>query len=198
MKKRNILSLCVIVMITSTLCGCSFNIKEKFKDTFDSQENISSSNVGMQKDKYVIDSSLLGVENIEIDLPEGFTAIGDTNDTTNSYVSLYHSDLEAKQDDYVLTYSIATSIEKDREETLHVYQDMYSNFMASEIEKTKINDIDCSYYTITYMLSGETLTDYIFQFNKDDTLVLAKLGTTFYPLDITIEEAADILYKNIK
>ena len=165
----------------------------------------------MQKDKYIIDTSIAtqigleGEENkeskkIEIKLPEGFTAIGDTDTTSNAYVSLYHADTEAKSDDYVMTYLISKNIEDDREETLHTYSDMYSSFMASEITTLKLeNNVQCKYYTATYMLSGETLTDYIFEFPVNDEIsILAKLGTTFYPLDVNELEAGMILYENIE
>ena len=153
----------------------------------------------MQKDKYVIDtSSISGENNIDIDLPEGFTAIGDTDETANAYVSLYHAETSAQSDDYVITYSVKKSIEEDREETLHTYKNMYSNFLASEITNCTINEEPCRYYTATYMLAGETLTDYIFEFEKDGTIVLAKLGTTFYPLDISEEQAGELLYEHLQ
>lgn len=205
-KNSLLLYFSLIISFSFFLTGCNLrkNLQEKLnKDT------TAKTNVGMQDGKYIIDTSLateIGLEknknhpNIEITLPEGFTAIGDTDTTSNAYISLYHADTEAKTDDYVMTYLISKNIEEDREETLHTYSNMYSSFMASEIEILELeNNIQCKYYTATYMLSGETLTDYIFEFPiNDDISVLAKLGTTFYPLDVNEVEAGMILYKNIE
>lgn len=194
--KKNFIMLLSMSMLSTILFGCG--LKENLENKF-ANSNVDTTKVGMQENRYVIDvSSINGENNINIDLPEGFTAIGDTDETSNAYVSLYHADTSAKQDDYVITYSIKKTIEEDREETLHTYKHMYSNFIASEITTCTLeNDIECRYYTITYMLSGETLTDYIFEFNKDGINVLSKLGTTFYPLNISEIEAGELLYKHL-
>lgn len=186
--KRKALIILPIILSIVMLGGCG--LKDKIKD------GLSTKNVGMNETVYVIDTSSLGGENISIELPEGFTTIGDTDTTMNSYVSLYHTKTTASEDDYVITYTIAKDIYADREETLHTYKNMYSSFLASEVKELELsNGIKCNYYTATYILAGETLTDYIAQFDKNSVTILAKLGTTFYPLDVSELEACELLYE---
>ena len=79
-----------------------------------------------------------------------------------------------------------------------VQQNMYSSFLASEIQELELNDgTTCKYYTATYMLAGETLTDYIAEFSKNNVSILAKLGTIFYPINTTDLEACELLYNHL-
>ena len=188
--KRKILTIISITLAIIMLGGCG--LKDKIKDS------LTEKHVGMNENVYIIDASAMGAQNISINLPEGFTAIGDTDNTTNSYVSLYHAKTTANEDDYVITYTIAKDIYEDREETLHTYKKMYTSFLASEIQEIELKDgTKCKYYTATYMLAGETLTDYIAEFSKNNVSVLAKLGTTFYPIDTTDLDACELLYNHL-
>ena len=187
--------LMILILATSVvLSGCSFNIKDKFKDTFSKNE------YGLKATKYVIDTTTLNNKKIEISLPKGFVAIGDTDETKNAYVSLYNTKENsiATKEDYVLTYKINSTLDEDLETTLHTYNNMYENLLVSEIQPIMLsNNVNCKFYTISYFLSNENLTDYIFEFEFDGTKIISKMGTTFYPIEKDIDEIGVLLFENI-
>ena len=188
-------------VLSSVLGGCG-SIRQVISDGVTEKTGAS----GMKQSEYVLsglssDTAVSGTdaENIAIAKPAGTEAAGDTDTSKNAYVSFYHASTDAKSSDYVMTYRISGSLEKDREETEHTYSKMYENFIASDIEQITLKDgTECRYYTATYMLGGETLTDYIFEIPAGKEKVTAKLGTTFYPLSCTAEEAGEMLKANVK
>jgi uncharacterized lipoprotein YehR (DUF1307 family) len=197
MKTKKILSICIIALAISTsLIGCGK------KET-----NVSSNTTsGYSEDKktYTIKSNdvIDTKDNITIQIPDDMTALEDSNASSDSYISLYNVGDSgiASEDDYVLTYSVINKdeISNDLETTKELYGNMYKDLQVSNISENTIDKVPYKIYSISYTSGDNVLTDYTIQFNINETYVLSKVGTTFYPLNMTEEEVVKLALNNIQ
>lgn len=187
-----------LVLVTSTLIGCK-------KDETNMGTSLMENKGGYSNDKtkYVLNSNELGNEDkISISIPDNMIALEDNDENDNAYISLYNvaENGIATKDDYVITYKLIedNAIETDKEDTENLYKNIYKDLQISEIKEGTKNDITYKYYTISYVGDGENLTDYVFELKVNDTTLLAKVGTVFYPLSMDFEAVLDLALSNIE
>lgn len=184
--------------------GCSKS-KDNKNNNANTQDKIEvQSGYSNDKKTYTIQSDNVydTKDNISIKIPEKVTALEDADSNKDTYISLYNvgDSGVATTDDYVLTYSVINKdeIEEDLNNTVNLYKDMYRNFESSQIQDGTTGNINYRYYTVSYTSGDTKLTDYTIQFNIDNAYVLTKVGTTFYPLDMTLDEIVNLALDNIE
>ena len=186
------------VLVLSTFMGCNKN--EGNKETSLLKNNGGYSN---DKSEYVLSSNELGNESkISISIPDDMIALEDNDENDNAYISLYNvaENGIATKDDYVITYKLIEedSIENDKVDTENLYKNIYKDLQISEIKDGTKNDVTYRYYTVSYVGDGENLTDYVFELKINDSSLLAKVGTVFYPLSMDFDAVLDLALSNIE
>lgn len=187
-----------LVLAIGTFIGCKKDEKNIGTSLIENKGGYSN-----DKTEYVLNSNELGNEDkISISIPDNMIALEDNDENDNAYISLYNvaEDGIATKDDYVLTYKLIeeNSIENDKEDTKNLYKNIYKDLQISEIKEGTKDDVTYKYYTVSYVGDGENLTDYVFELKINDTTLLAKVGTVFYPLSMDFDAVLDLALSNIE
>ena len=186
-----------LILAIGTFVGCKKDDKNIETSLMENKGGYSN-----DKSKYVLNSNELGNEDkISISIPDNMIALEDNDENDNAYISLYNisEDGIATKDDYVITYKLIeeNSIENDKEDMEVLYKNIYKDLQISEIQEGSKDDVTYKYYTVSYVGDGENLTDYVFELNVNDTTLLAKVGTVFYPLSMDFDAVLNLALSNI-
>lgn len=193
--KKIVVTSLFVLSLSTLMVGCNKN-----KDNNPTNTEVFG---GYSEDKktYTLSTEELQSD-IKINIPTGVIVKEDVDVKDNSYISLYNiqEDKVATKDDYVLTYKIVNdgAINEDKTSIEKLYKSLYADLSTSDIKEGTKDKYTYKYYTISYTLDNEKLTDYVYEIKIGDSFVLAKMGTTCYPLTMDENAILDTIFANIK